>query len=80
MKRKVTAALEAWAAEQGKKPLVLFGARQTGKTTSVLEFGATRYQSVVHVDFVRQPAFKAAFERSLNPKDIIQLLAALLRT
>ena len=79
MKRKVTAALEAWAAERNKKPLVLFGARQTGKTTSVLDFGATRYQSVVHVDFVRQPSLKAAFERSLDPKDIIQLLAALLR-
>ena len=51
MKRKVTAALEAWAAERNKKPLVLFGARQTGKTTSVLDFGATRYQSVVHVAF-----------------------------
>ena len=79
MKRKITAAFEAWAAEQNKKPLVLFGARQTGKTTSVLDFGATHYQDVVHVDFVRQPALKAAFERSLDPKDIVQLLAALLR-
>ena len=38
MRRKITAELEAWAARPNKKPLVIFGARQTGKTTSALDF------------------------------------------
>lgn len=79
MERKIEARLQSWKGNREKKPLVLFGARQTGKTTSVLDFGRKSYSSVVHVDFVKQPALKAAFERSLDPGDIIALLSALLR-
>lgn len=79
MQRKIASALETWANQQNHKPLVLFGARQTGKTTSVLEFGRLHYTHVVHVDFVRQPLLKTAFERSLVPADVITALGALLR-
>lgn len=79
MRRKITSMFEDWALRQDKKPLVLFGARQTGKTTSVLDFASSRYQSVVHIDFVKQPAFKAAFERSLDPANIITMLEAMMR-
>lgn len=79
MRRKITQQLTTWALQQDKKPLVLFGARQTGKTTSVLDFGSTRYQSVVHIDFVKQPIFKSAFERSLSPQEIVTTLEALIR-
>lgn len=79
MERKITEDLRQWKARQDKKPLVLFGARQTGKTTSVLEFGASRYPTVAHIDFYRQPQAKAAFEGSLEPRAIIQALEAILR-
>lgn len=79
MRRKIEANLNEWAQKPGRKPLVLFGARQTGKTTSVLEFGRTHYADVVHVDFIRQPMLKAAFAGSLAPEDIVSALAALLR-
>lgn len=79
MRRKISVHLEAWKARDGKKPLVVFGARQTGKTTSVLAFGHARYREVIHVDFIKQPQLKAAFQGSLAPDAIISTLSALLR-
>lgn len=78
MKRKITAKLEAWKSQAAKKPLVLFGARQTGKTTSVMDFARSSYGQVVHIDFYKQPHLKAAFKGSLEPAAIISALGALL--
>lgn len=71
--------LAAWKNASGKKPLVLFGARQTDKTTSVLDFAKREYQHLVFVDFYRQPEMKAAFTASREPQAIIMALGALLR-
>ena len=79
MKRKIEAKLQDWKEAGALKPLVLFGARQTGKTTSVLDFGHKNYESVAHVDFVRQPILKSAFEGSVQPQEIIANLEALTR-
>ena len=80
MERKVATRLSRWKENPDKKPLVLFGARQTGKTTSVLDFGTERYPHVIHIDFYRQPQAKAAFSSSLEPQAILQALEAILRT
>jgi len=79
MKRKIDDTLVRWQHDKSRKPLVLIGARQTGKTTSVLSFGATHYDNVVHIDFVKQPLYKTAFEPSIDPTSIITDLEALLR-
>ena len=79
MKRKVDQSLIAWKSTLNKKPLVLFGARQTGKTTSVLDFAKREYQHLVFIDFYRQPEMKAAFTASREPQAIIMALKALLR-
>lgn len=79
LQRKIADKLMAWEQGADRKPLLLFGARQTGKTTSILAFGHENYQNVVYVDFVKQPALKTAFERSLDPQDILSTLGALLR-
>lgn len=78
MRRKIDAQLDAWKEQQEKKPLVITGARQTGKTTSVLEFGRRAYREVVHIDFYRQPHLKAAFAGSLEPTVVVANLEALL--
>lgn len=77
MKRKIDDRLVAWKGRV-HKPLVIFGARQTGKTTSVLEFGRAHYESVVHIDFYRQPFAKSAFQGDLSPTAVISALEALL--
>lgn len=79
MKRKMDQSLIAWKSTPNKKPLVLFGARQTGKTTSVLDFAKREYQHLVFIDFYRQPEMKAAFTASREPQAIIMALKALLR-
>ena len=80
MRRKITNSLKAWSQRITKKPLVLTGARQTGKTTSILEFAHEAFENVVHIDFYRQTHLKAAFEGSLEPSFIISTLEALLQT
>ena len=78
MERKIDSRLAAWKARSDKKPLMLFGARQTGKTTSVLDFARRCYGDVVHIDFYKQPRMKAAFSQSLEPEKVVAALEALL--
>lgn len=78
MQRKITTQLLAWKKQTNKKPLILFGARQTGKTTSVLAFGKEHYAHTVHVDFIKQPQLKAAFNGDVSPASIVARLSALL--
>ncbi|MBQ9004727.1 MAG: ATP-binding protein [Eggerthellaceae bacterium] len=79
MKRKIGERFSAWRDEGAKKPLVLLGARQTGKTTSVLAFGRENYADVAHVDFVKRPQLKAAFDGDIEPNRIVANLEALMR-
>lgn len=79
MKRKIDALLSNWKASNSAKPLVLLGARQTGKTTSVLAFAKKEFASVVHIDFYKQPRLKTAFEGNLDPASIVRNLEALLQ-
>ena len=79
MERKITAALKAWKASSQRKPLVIFGARQTGKTTSVLAFGEASFAHCVHIDFIRHPEYLSAFSGGLSPDRIVSALSALTR-
>lgn len=78
MRRKITEQLEQWASAPQKKPLAVFGARQVGKSTSILEFAQRCYDDVVEINFYKDAFLKQAFSTSLRPHDIIQALEALL--
>ncbi len=80
MRRRIETKLHDWKSKKEKKPLVLFGARQTGKTTSLLKFANEFYKTVVYVDFCKQPNMKAAFSGSLEPSKVLSNIEALLRT
>ena len=79
MDRKIDSCLDSWKVSSNRKPLILLGARQAGKTTTVLAFGQRAFKQCVHVDFIKQPQLKAAFESSLEPTDILASLSALMR-
>lgn len=79
MRRKITEELEAWKSQPQKKPLVILGARQVGKTTSVLEFAHAAYDHVVDLNFYMQPELQGAFRASLEPDGIIAALEAILQ-
>ena len=74
MKRKITQQLETWKNSSHRKPLVVMGARQVGKTYSVLEFGRANYAAVLHVDFAEHPDLSRLFSGDVEPDRLVRLL------
>jgi predicted AAA+ superfamily ATPase len=77
MERKFTAQLLKWKNSDSRMPLIVTGARQVGKTYSLLEFGKTNYQNVVYLNFENNSDLHAVFERDLNPERIIRELSVI---
>ncbi|NBH61341.1 ATP-binding protein [Anaerotruncus sp. 80] len=75
MDRKITKFLEEWKESQHRKPLILQGARQVGKTYSILEFGRTYYENVVYFNFETNPALNKTFEENISPDYLIPILS-----
>lgn len=63
--------LQAWKAKKRRKPLIIRGARQVGKTWLMKEFGATAYEKVVYINFDNNGRMKNLFEGSLQVERII---------
>ena len=59
MYRKVSVYLEQWQNNPYRKPLIIQGARQVGKTYSILEFGKTHYENVAYFNFQTSPTLVA---------------------
>lgn len=79
MERKIISRLDAWKADPRRKPLIIQGARQVGKTFSILEFGKTRYNNLVYVNFESHTQVSQIFSRDLDPERIIQELSVFSR-
>ena len=75
MKRTLFHSLLAWKSSSGRKPLVLRGARQTGKTWLLKEFGRREYARVACFDFEQDPGLDGFFQRDLNPHRIVDQLS-----
>ena len=75
MYRKIMRFLEAWKGDEHRKPLVLQGARQVGKTYSVLEFGRTCYENVAYFNFETNPKLNETFEEDISPDYLIPILS-----
>lgn len=76
MKRKVTEQLAAWKNSIKRKPLILNGARQVGKTYILREFGKENYDNTVYVNLEINKIISAIFENSNSVSDIIKYLEA----
>ncbi len=76
LRRKIDQFLNEWKNNENKKPLIIKGARQIGKTTSVREFGK-QYKSFIEINFISEPKYKNVFSDSYIPKDIIKQLSIL---
>ena len=75
MYRKITGFLEAWKENEHRKPLILQGARQVGKTYSILEFGRTHYENVAYFNFETNPKLNETFEENISPDYLIPILS-----
>ena len=71
MQRDLMKNLMDWKSNPRRKPLLLYGARQVGKTWLLKEFGRQRFESFVHVDFLKDVSMRGIFSSDLDPKRII---------
>ena len=77
MKRTIYAKLIEWKTRENKKPLVIKGARQIGKTWIVKEFGKNEYKEFVYVNCDSNERVRELFEHDFNINRIIRGLSAL---
>jgi uncharacterized protein len=71
MERDVFRKLVEWRNSPFRKPLLMKGARQTGKTWLLKEFGRQHFKQVVYCNFEEEPGLENLFQESLKPSDII---------
>lgn len=75
MYRKIMQYLIEWKNSPYRKPLILQGARQVGKTYTALEFGRTHYENVAYFNFETNPKIKATFDEDISPAYLIPVLS-----
>ena len=78
MKRNAMQDLVQWKNDEERKPMVLKGARQVGKTWIMKEFGRQYYESYVYFNFDEEEELKSIFETNKNPYRIIELLSIII--
>lgn len=71
LQRKIDIILKEWKANNDKKPLVIKGCRQCGKTFSVRNFALQNYDNVIYINFMEMDEYNIAFEKSRRIDDII---------
>lgn len=72
MKRKLYQELVLWKKDKKRKPLLLQGARQVGKTYLINEFAKNEYENYIYLNFEQNTELTSLFSENLNPKHIIQ--------
>lgn len=75
-KRKIEKTLLEWKEQSNRKPLVIKGCRQCGKTSSVMAFAKEHYQHVVYLDFHEHREYKAFFAGALDIDTLIMFISA----
>ncbi len=75
MRRNALELLKKWKDDSERKPLILKGARQVGKTWLMKEFGRTCYDNFVYFNFDEDDELKTVFEKNKNPERIVELLS-----
>ncbi len=76
LKRKVDAFLEEWKNRE-HNPLIIKGARQIGKTTSILEFAKKNYESVIEINFISNPEYIQIFKGGFDVDSVVLELSIL---
>ena len=77
LKRKIDTFLSVWKNNPDRKPLIIKGARQIGKTESIRAFGVANYESVIEINFVLQKKFRAIFDDGFEVDSIVKNISLL---
>lgn len=73
--RKADAFLRGWKQNPDRKPLIIKGARQVGKTETIRTFARENYKNVVEINFITEPAYKAIIDEGFSTDHIIKLIS-----
>ena len=76
MERKIISKMEQWKDSEDRKPLMIMGPRQVGKTYSVMEFAKSRFGNYVMFNFQESPELHRIFDGDLNPRRLLNELSA----
>lgn len=74
MKREIFNDLIKWKNSKNRKPLIIHGARQVGKTYIIKEFGKEYYDNLIYVNFETNKEFSSQIEANIDPQYIINKL------
>lgn len=77
MYRKIMTYLSEWKENPYRKPLILQGARQVGKTYALLEFGRNHYENVVYLNFETNEKLFRTFQEDIRPSYLLPILSRL---
>jgi predicted AAA+ superfamily ATPase len=77
MERNILGDLLKWKNSKHRKPLLLLGVRQCGKTWALREFGGRHYKNFVHIDFFEEEKYRQYFEGTKNAERILDRLRLL---
>ncbi len=72
LQRKIDSYLKQWKTDSQKKPLIIKGPRQVGKTESILHFAKTAYESIIYINFVEEPKYCMIVEDGYNVNSIVK--------
>ena len=77
LRRKIDAFLEEWKASNDRKPLIIKGPRQVGKTESILHFARSHYPHILYINFVEEPKFKQILSDGYSEENILRNISIL---
>lgn len=77
LKRKADFFLKTWKENPDRKPLIVKGARQIGKTESICRFAKSNYESIIYINFVEEPKYKMITADGYKSADIIKNISRL---
>lgn len=77
LKRKIDIYLKEWKNSNNRKPLIIKGARQIGKTTSIEKFGRENYKSFIEINYISMPQYKQIFQDGYTTENIIKNISLL---
>lgn len=77
MSRKADRFLTEWKQEPDRKPLIIKGSRQVGKTETIRHFAAENYESVIEINFVEEPKYETITSDGYKAEDIIRNISLL---
>ena len=77
LKRKIDEFLAHWKIDADRKPLIIRGPRQVGKTESILHFAKANYKHIVYINFVEEPKYKQITANGYSEEDILRSISIL---